>query len=102
MLQPTEVNISGVTMLLQVGSCVNNNNVKVTAVTDNSGRYFFGSLQPGVYCVSMNAAEGGNAAKLLPGDWTFPARGIWYQEISFMYQGEQVQPVNFGWDYQLK
>lgn len=99
-IQPNEAFISGVTILLQLGSCANNNNVKVTAVTDSFGKYFFGSLQPGVYCVSMNAAEDGNAAKLLPGDWTFPARGIWYQEIT-LQQGTQANPVNFGWDYQL-
>lgn len=101
MIQPTEGFIAGVTILLQAGSCANNSNAKVTVVTDNFGKYFFGDLQPGVYCVSMNAAEGGNASILLPGDWTFPARGIWYQEIA-MQQGEQVNPVNFGWDYQLK
>jgi hypothetical protein len=101
MIEPNEGYIAGVTILLQAGSCVNNNNVKVAAVTDAAGKYFFGDLQPGTYCVSMNAAEGGNAAKLLPGDWTFPARGIWYQEVT-LRSGDQAYPVNFGWDYQLK
>lgn len=101
MIQPTEGYIAGATMLLQVGSCMNNTNVAVAAVTDASGKYYFGDLQAGTYCVSMNAAEGGNGAKLLPGDWTFPARGIWYQEIT-LRQGDQAYPVNFGWDYQLK
>jgi hypothetical protein len=69
--------------------------VTAVTVTDNFGKYFFGDLPPGVYCVSMNAAI------LLPGDWTYPARGIWYQEIH-VQQGAHVNPVNFGWDYQLK
>ncbi|MBE2201077.1 MAG: hypothetical protein IAE79_20860 [Anaerolinea sp.] len=101
MIAPNEGYIAGVAILLQLGSCVNNNNVAVTAVTDAAGKYFFGDLQPGTYCVSMNAAAGGNAAKLLPGDWTFPARGIWYQEITLL-PGAQAYPVNFGWDYQLR
>lgn len=99
-IQPTESYISGVTILLQAGPCTANN-VKVSAVTDANGKYVFNNLQPGTYCVSMNAAEGGNAAKLLPGDWTFPARGIWYHEITIR-AGDQVSPVNFGWDYQLQ
>ncbi|MCA9872728.1 MAG: hypothetical protein KC441_03715, partial [Anaerolineales bacterium] len=70
-------------------------------VTDASGKYFFGNLQAGTYCVSMNAATPDNAAKLLPGDWTFPARGIWYQGIT-LSDFDNAYPVNFGWDYQLK
>ena len=77
MIQPTETYISGVTILLHAGSCAVNN-IKVAAITDANGKYVFNNLSPGIYCVSMNAAEGGNAAKLLPGDWTFPANGIWY------------------------
>jgi hypothetical protein len=38
---------------------------------------------------------------MLPGDWTFPQTGIWYQPIT-VGAGEQVAPVNFGWDYQLQ
>ena len=100
MIQSTETYISGVIMRMQLGSCTNNNNVVLTAVTDNTGRYTFGSLQPATYCISMNAAEGGNGAKLLPGDWTFPQPHIWYQEITLL-GGDQAFPVNFGWDYQL-
>jgi hypothetical protein len=100
MIQPTEGYIPGVIIRLQAGFCANNNNVPLFAVTDIAGRYFFGDLPAGTYCVSMNAAEGGNAAILLPGDWTFPARGIWYQEITLL-AGDHAYPVNFGWDYQL-
>lgn len=100
MVQPTEGYIPGVTILLQWGPCANNTAVPVSATTDASGKYTFANLLPGTYCVFMNAAEGGNAAKLLPGDWTFPARGIWYHEIA-VQTGELVTPVNFGWDFQL-
>lgn len=101
MIQPAEGYIAGVTMLLQAGSCADGNSVAVTAVTDASGKYTFGRLPPGTYCVSMNAVAGNNAAILLPGDWTFPARGIWYQEISLM-GNDHAYPVNFGWDYQQR
>ena len=101
MIQPTETYITGITMLLQLGSCSNNNAVPVAAVTDASGKYTFNNIQAGTFCVSMNAATPDNASKLLPGDWTFPARGIWYQEITLL-GNDNAYPVNFGWDYQLK
>ncbi len=101
MIQPDEGYISGVSIWLQMGPCASDNPVAATAVTDASGKYFFGSLQPGTYCVLMNAATGDNVARLLPGDWTFPARGIWYQEIT-LRAGDNAYPVNFGWDYQLR
>lgn len=101
MIEPTETYIAGITVFLQWGSCSNNSAVPVTAVTDASGKYTFSNLQAGTFCVSMNAAIPDNAAKLLPGDWTFPANGIWYQEITLLGP-DQAYPVNFGWDYQLK
>jgi SH3-like domain-containing protein len=100
MIQPTESNISGITVLLQLGTCPNNNAVAVSSVTDASGRYTFGNLAPGTYCVSINATDNANVAKLLPGDWTFPTNGISYQELT-LQPGAQAYSVNFGWDYQL-
>jgi hypothetical protein len=100
MIQPTETYIAGVTVLLQLGSCWNNNNVPVSAVTDGTGRYTFGSLQPDTYCVSINALAPGNLEILLPGDWTFPQPGVWFQEITLL-GGENAFTVNFGWDYQF-
>jgi hypothetical protein len=101
MVQPTENNISGVTVLLQLGSCINNNAVAVSSVTDSTGRYTFGNLNPGTYCVSVNAIDNANAAKLLPGDWTFPNNGVGYQELT-LQAGSQAYSVNFGWDYQFQ
>jgi uncharacterized protein YraI len=101
MVQPTESNIAGIEVLLQLGACGTDNPVAVPAVTDSTGRYSFSNLQAGTYCVSMNAASSQNAPKLLPGDWTFPARGIWYQQIT-LQAGANAYSVNFGWDYQLQ
>ncbi len=100
MIQPTEVYIPAVTVQLQSGSCIQNN-PKRTAVTDTNGRYIFEYLQPGTYCVSINPSQDGNAAILLPGDWTFPGLGVRYHEI-VVYAGQHTTPVDFGWDYELK
>ncbi len=101
MIQPTESYIAGVTISLRPGSCTNNSGGTVGAVTNSNGRYTFANLNPGVYCVSMNAASPENVPLLLPGDWTFPARGIWYHQIT-LAPGEHLPVVNFGWDYQLR
>lgn len=101
MIQPTETYIAGVTVLLQSGICENNNAPPVAAVTDANGRYFFGNLGPGNYCLSINAASSENAAKLLPGEWTFPGNDSWYQDV-LLRTNENMYPINFGWDYQLK
>jgi hypothetical protein len=102
MVQPTEGYIAGVTVQLQAGACATDNpTVIATAVTDASGKYVMANVLPGNYCVFINALAGGNANIMLPGDWTFPQTGIWYQPIT-VGAGEQVAPVNFGWDYQLQ
>ncbi|MFZ0549166.1 MAG: NBR1-Ig-like domain-containing protein [Candidatus Promineifilaceae bacterium] len=101
MIQPNEVNIPGVTVLIRLGSCLNNNNAAVSAVTDGNGRYTFVDLLPGTYCVSIDALANGNQQVLLPGMWTYPQTNVWYQELT-LTQGAQAYSVNFGWDYQLK
>lgn len=101
MLQPTETFISGVTVLLRLGSCASDNAVPVSAVTDASGKYVFNNLTPGTYCVTINATAPENVAPLLPGGWTFPFNGTWYHEIT-LQAGTSAYPVNFGWDYQFK
>jgi hypothetical protein len=101
MIQPTEGYIAGVAISLRPGLCTSDSGDTVGAVTDSDGRYTFANLSPGVYCVSMNAATFQNAPLLLPGDWTFPARGIWYHQIT-LAPGEHLPTVNFGWDCQLR
>ncbi|MCB8984095.1 MAG: hypothetical protein H6659_09735 [Ardenticatenaceae bacterium] len=102
MIEPNETYISGVTLQLQAGPCSNGPMTAMNmAVTDSNGRYTFRHLSGGTFCVFMDAAANGNAAILLPGNWTFPAPGIWYQEIT-LSAGDQAFPVNFGWDYQLQ
>jgi len=97
-----EEGIGGVTIRLLPGACASGNPaVLASSVTAADGSYSFPTLAAGTYCVSMNAAEPGNQALLLPGDWSYPRPGIWYQEI-LLGAGEQRTSVNFGWDYQLR
>lgn len=100
MIQASEGYLVGVTVRLQAGSCATDNpTVLATAVTNSDGRYSFGQLAEGKYCVLINANEGANADKLMAGSWTFPQPGIWYQQIH-LDNGQQATPVNFGWDFQ--
>jgi hypothetical protein len=101
MIQPTETYIAGVTVLLRLGACASDNAVPVFAVTDASGKYIFNNLTPGTYCVYINATAPENVGPLLPGGWTFPFNGVWYQEMTLL-AGTSAYPVNFGWDYQFQ
>lgn len=100
MIQPTEVNIAGVTVLMKLGGCANNNNVPVAAVTGSNGGYTFGNLQPGTYCIYIEATSPPNQPILLPGVFTFPQLNVWYHQLTIS-AGENVYSVNFGWDYQF-
>jgi hypothetical protein len=101
MIQPTEGYIAGVKIFLQAGLCATDNPVTLTAVTDITGKYTFNNLGPDTYCVSANAVFPDNAAVLLPGEWSYPARGMGYHQIT-LQPGEQATPVNFGWEYKLR
>lgn len=98
LLQTTESHIPGVTVLLQPGACLNNSNAVSASVTDKMGRYTFSNLNPGRYCIFINATDNVNKEKLLPGEWTFPGNGVWYHETE-LQPGENVYAINFGWDY---
>lgn len=99
MLEADEETIAGVTVKLHRGACsVDNISVLQVAQTDGDGRYIFNGLEGGTYCVFIEASEGGNAAVLLSGEWTFPRPGIRSQQIT-VRTGDHANPVNFGWDY---
>jgi len=94
--QSAEPNLSGVTVLLDLGPCANPLSlVPVAIVTDAQGNFSFGSLYGGTYCVSIRAGEGSNVSILGSGAWTTPANGI--QQITIR-PGEQ-KSVSFGWQY---
>ena len=94
--QSTEPNLSGVTVLLDLGPCTNPISlVPVSTITDSQGGFSFGSLYGGTYCVRVRAGEGGNVTILGSGTWTAPANGI--QQVTIR-SGEQ-KSVSFGWVY---
>jgi hypothetical protein len=72
----------------------------VTVATDLS--YSFNGLQPGTYCVSIDASEEPNMSLLRPGIWTYPevSEGTIGQTVE-LGQGESVFDINFGWDHQF-
>jgi hypothetical protein len=98
-IQGTETYIPDVTVYLQPGTCLNNDHLPIPTSTDAAGQYVFTKLDPGTYCLSIQATRGGNGVILLSGNWTFPGWGIWYQEINLQAK-ETLSSVNFGWDYQ--
>lgn len=94
--QASEPNLPGVTVLLQLGPCASPISlVPVSSTADSLGRFSFGSLYGGTYCVSIRAGEGSNVSILGSGGWTIPANGN--QQIT-VRPGEQ-KSVYFGWQY---
>lgn len=94
--QSAEPSLSGVNILLEIGSCANPTSlVPISSTSDSQGRFSFGSLYGGTYCVSIRAGEGSNLNILGSGAWTTPANGS--QQITIR-PGEQ-KSVSFGWQY---
>ena len=94
--QAAEPNLSGVTVLLDLGPCASPISLApVSIIADAQGNFSFGSLYGGTYCISVRAGEGSNANVLGSGSWTTPANGS--QQITIR-PGEQ-KTVNFGWQF---
>lgn len=97
-IQAGEPRLSGVRVLLGAGPCPASGFAET--VTGVDGGYAFGSLVPGVYCVSVDPTtgptetvgiNGGEASPLLETPaFTVSVRG-----------GETQGDVNFGWDFQF-
>jgi hypothetical protein len=99
MIQPEETYIAGVIVKLFRGACVGDDiPQQLQAETDNDGKFTFNGLQPGTYCLFIDATESNNATILQNGNWTFPDFEIGYHELTLL-EGELVTPVNFGWAY---
>jgi len=94
--QAGETNLSGVTVLLDLGPCAGPISlVPVSVITDAQGNFSFGRLYGGTYCVSIRASEGGNVNILQNGVWTTPANGV--QQITM--RPDEQKSVSFGWQY---
>lgn len=97
-----EAPIAGVSVTLRNGQCSAADAPPVAAtITDNNGAYHVDALAAGDYCVTIALAEGDNTALLVPGGWTQPptAGAVVSRDVT-LAPGEEVENIDFGWDYQ--
>jgi hypothetical protein len=100
-LEAGEPGIAGVLVNLGLGVCPAVGSA--SAATNSDGIFTFADLTPGTYCLSIDPLEGQNAAALIPGGWTAPARAAEVATFTITLQaGENKNGMNFGWDYQFK
>lgn len=96
-----EPGIEGIVLSLGEGACPADGLDQAT--TDASGNYAFDDLDPGTYCVTVDALTGGNESILIPGDWTAPpgdGSGIATLTVDTS-AGTLSEDIDFGWDYQF-
>lgn len=97
-----EPGIEGITVMLGEGACPAEGFAEAT--TDGNGNYSFDDLDPGTYCVTVDALAEGNESVLIPGGWTAPESA---DESGFatavvdVSAGSLSGDVDFGWDYQF-
>ncbi len=97
-----EAPIAGVLVTLLRGQCAAADATPgAAAITGNNGAYAFDPLEAGDYCVTIALDEGDNTALLIPGAWTQPptAGAVVSRDVT-LAPGEEVQHIDFGWDYQ--
>src|SRR5215216_463249 len=94
-----ETGWTGVTLHLGSGTCPSTG--LATAITNASGEYQFEGLSAGTYCVSYSALADGNAAILLPGGPTFPARGDdgFFVTINLLAAEEKIVDFGYAWQF---
>jgi hypothetical protein len=96
-----EPGIEGIVLSLGEGACPADGLDEAT--TGASGNYAFDDLDPGTYCVTVDALTGGNESILIPGDWTEPpgdGSGIATATVD-VSAGTLSEDIDFGWDYQF-
>ena len=76
-----EGRLSDIVVSLSAGACPEDgvipaSSVIATAVTGQRWHLPFEGLDEGLYCVSIDAFSADNLNLLIPGDWTWPFRGV--------------------------
>lgn len=99
--EDSEEPIAGVKVKLGAGACPSSGLLEMdTIATDIS--YGFTDLKPGSYCISIDPLAEPSSARLLPGNWTYPAFAAGPISTTVtLAAGENKYDVNFGWDYQF-
>jgi len=94
-----EPGFSGVRIQLGSGACPSTGLSE--ALTGKDGSYIFTGLEPGTYCVTLDALYDGNPNKLIPGGVTYPSRaggsGMWTIKL---FYGDVKNGIDFGWEFQ--
>jgi len=94
-----EPGFANVRLQLGSGACPSTGLAETT--TGGDGSYRFTGLQPGTYCVTLDALYGGNPSILIPGGTTYPSReggsGTWTIKV---FYGEAKYGIDFGWEFQ--
>ena len=98
-----EFGMADIKVELGDGACpedgvINANDLIATTTTDADGLYSFTDLDGGTYCIVIDAFDADNLDLLIPGDWTYPARGTGRLGI-ILAAGEERTAVDFGWDH---
>jgi hypothetical protein len=94
-----EPGIGGVLLRLGQGLCPAA--ALAEATTDADGRYHFGGLAAGDYCVSLDPVTGANSTILMPGGWTYPLGVDGPTSISVVLPSDEVTlQLSFGWDFE--
>lgn len=97
-----EPGIGNIVVRLGTGACPATDLGAV--LTNANGEYHFLGLEPGTYCISIEALDTNNLAILIPGGWTAPSDGISDSLVSrtvALEAGTPLTDLDFGWDYQF-
>lgn len=92
-----EPGLPSVEVTLAEGDCTSAATATVT--TDTDGNYSFTDLLSGSYCVTIDPASTANTAILETGIWSYLS-GDSNAVALVVAEGEQVEAVDFGWDFQ--
>lgn len=99
--EPGEPGLSGVEVLLGEGPCPATGRSLIQTGPD--GSYQFSMLEPGTYCIMIDAESEQSVGVLIPGEWTNPQGmdfNLAWQEVE-LREGEARLNIDFGWDYEF-
>lgn len=98
--QAGEPTLAGLHVSLGAGPCPSTGLAEAVTGPGDVG-FVFSHLPAGDYCVSVDPQAAGNAAGLLPGQWTYPISGAGPAAVTVsVIAGEARRHINFAWDFQ--